>query len=74
MSVNGHMPGGIVTLITSELVPGATDPDDGLNCAPSGELVGVQLKSPVELDALVSVTVHVVFWPVADWQLKWDWT
>ena len=66
MSVNGHMPAGIVTWMSPELDPGDTDPDDGLNWAPSGELDAVQLKSPVELDSLLSVTVQVVFCPVAD--------
>jgi hypothetical protein len=55
--------------MSPELAPGAIEPDGGLNCAPDGELEPVQLKFPVELELLLSVTVQVVSCPVAAWQL-----
>lgn len=55
--------------MSPELAPGAIEPDDGLNSAPDGELEAVQSKFPVELELLLSVTVHVVSCPVAEWQL-----
>jgi hypothetical protein len=64
--VKGHSPAGIVALIGSELAPGDNVPDNGSNATPPAELVAVQLKSPVELESFVSVTVQVDGCPVAD--------
>jgi hypothetical protein len=66
VSVNGHIPDGTVTWIGPELAPGAIEPDDGLNCAPSGELEAVQSKFPVELGLLLRVIIQVVSRPVED--------
>ena len=68
--MKGHSPGGIVALIGSELAPGDNVPEDGSNATPPAELVAVQLKSPVELESLVRVTVQVDGCPVADWQFE----
>jgi hypothetical protein len=72
--VKGHSPAGIVALIGSELAPGDNVPDDGSNATPPAELVAAQLKSPVELESFVSVTVQVDGCPVADWQFEVDFT
>ncbi len=60
--------------MTQFIAPGATEPEDGLNCAPEGELEAVQSKFPVELELLLSLTVQVVSCPVAELQLVEDCT